>query len=98
MAQKIGYDRLVGADLVLHGHTHKTVITNLAGPEGPIPVVGVRSSSAVGHRPGRQARYHLYRIEHREDGSDARGFHITMVTRSYNAEGCCFLPAGEHLL
>jgi len=29
-----------GADLILHGHAHKTLLTSLVGPWGPIPVVG----------------------------------------------------------
>ena len=53
----------VGAELVLHGHTHRTAIDHLAGPKDPIPVVGVPSASSVGTKPARRARYHLYRIE-----------------------------------
>jgi 3',5'-cyclic AMP phosphodiesterase CpdA len=84
-----------GADLVLHGHIHKTALTTIPGPENPIPVVGVRSSSAIGRRPERQSRYHLYRLERQEDGRDACGFRITMVTRSYDATRGSFLRAGE---
>jgi len=52
-----------GAELVLHGHTHESHLAALPGPLGPIPVIGVPSSSSIGHRPARRARYHLYRIE-----------------------------------
>jgi 3',5'-cyclic AMP phosphodiesterase CpdA len=52
-----------GAELVLHGHTHRTAIDRLAGPDGPIPVVGVPSASSVGPKESRRARYHVYRIE-----------------------------------
>jgi 3',5'-cyclic AMP phosphodiesterase CpdA len=85
----------VGAELVLHGHTHKTVFSRIAGPVGPIPVVGVRSASDIGHRPGRGAQYHLYRIERRNDEPSSPGFRITMSTRSYDAERGCFRPDGE---
>ncbi len=38
--------RRQGADLILHGHTHKGTTHQLKGPNGPIPVVGVPSASA----------------------------------------------------
>lgn len=79
-----------GAELVLHGHTHKTVFSNIASSTGPIPVVGVRSASDIGHRPGRGAQYHLYRIERRNAEPSSLGFRITMSTRSYDAEQGCF--------
>lgn len=37
-----------GAEFVLHGHSHKNLDRELAGPKGPIPVVGLASSSAQG--------------------------------------------------
>jgi len=53
-----------GAELVLHGHTHRGRVASLPGRRGPVPVVGVASASAVGLRgPERRARYHCYRIE-----------------------------------
>lgn len=55
-----------GAELVLHGHDHDFHATELNGPRGAIPVVGVPSASARGggHRPA--AHYHLYGIERRD--------------------------------
>jgi 3',5'-cyclic AMP phosphodiesterase CpdA len=47
-----------GAELVLHGHRHRSVFETVAGPAAPIPVVGAPSASDV-HR----ASYHLYEIE-----------------------------------
>ena len=88
----------VGAELVLHGHTHKTVFSSIAGPAGPIPVVGVRSASDIGHRPGRGAQYHLYRIERQNGEHSSRGFRITVSTRSYDAERGCFRHDGEQTL
>lgn len=57
-----------GADLVLHGHNHKTSLHRLPGPNGSTPVVGVASASArTGtHRPG--AAYNLFSIERRAEG------------------------------
>jgi len=54
-----------GAELVLHGHDHVHALDWLAGPNGPIPAVGVPSASATpldGHRVA-PAAYNLYRIE-----------------------------------
>lgn len=51
-----------GAELVIHGHNHRTSVKHLPGPRGPIPVVGVPSASAVPGSPGHWAAYHLYRI------------------------------------
>ncbi|MGL4638032.1 MAG: metallophosphoesterase family protein [Beijerinckiaceae bacterium] len=61
-----GFERVIrseGADLVLHGHNHKHSVVPLAGPTGPVPVVGVASASAVPGSPNHRAAYQLYRIE-----------------------------------
>lgn len=51
-----------GAELLLHGHVHRLVFTQLPGPTGAIPVVGVPSASARGSQGiHRRARYHLLR-------------------------------------
>ncbi len=88
----------VGTELVLHGHMHKAAFSTVPGPEGLIPVVGVRSASDIGHRPGRGAQYHLYRIEHRAGQPDRREFRIAMTTRSYNEKCGLFLHDGEQEL
>jgi 3',5'-cyclic AMP phosphodiesterase CpdA len=42
-----------GAELVLHGHTHRASRDTLPGPRGTIPVLGVpATSAAVARRPG----------------------------------------------
>jgi len=51
-----------GAELVLHGHTHRTHLGEVPGPNAPIPVIGVPSASSIGPRAERRARYHLYEI------------------------------------
>ena len=55
--------RRTGADLVLHGHGHRTTFQSVEGPEGPIPVVGARSASYLGEDPDKRAQYHVYEIE-----------------------------------
>ncbi len=60
----------VGADLILHGHLHRSTLSEIPGPKGGVPVVGVASASedaATGHDP---ARYNLFTIE-RKTGSNA---------------------------
>lgn len=59
-----------GADLILHGHTHILSREEIAGPSGPVPVIGVPSASAsprLGKKRGHEqkrpaARYNLFSI------------------------------------
>jgi len=56
-----------GAELILHGHTHRSQRAELPTPGGSAAVIGVTSASASRDKgDGRHARYHLYRIQ-RED-------------------------------
>ncbi|MDZ7754569.1 MAG: metallophosphoesterase [Gammaproteobacteria bacterium] len=57
-----------GAELVLHGHTHRSTRGYLPGPAGAIPVIGVPSASAQDARDGRAAAYHLYRLSRMAGG------------------------------
>jgi 3',5'-cyclic AMP phosphodiesterase CpdA len=64
-----------GAELVLHGHTHRFVRDAIASARGPIPVLGVpATSSAVGARLG---AHQLLTIEERAGG----GFAISRELR-----------------
>jgi 3',5'-cyclic AMP phosphodiesterase CpdA len=56
-----------GAELILHGHMHRSLIGHLPTPNGKVPVIGVPSASARAHGSKDHARYHLYRID-RVDG------------------------------
>lgn len=54
-----------GAELVLHGHTHKSSIFAIPGKNGDVPVIGVAAAGTAqtdtgGHDP---ARYNLFKIE-----------------------------------
>lgn len=55
--------REVGADLVLHGHTHLDTLNWIAGPDGLVPVVGVPSASQNAGSEKPAARYNLFDIE-----------------------------------
>ena len=61
-----------GAELVLHGHAHRSLLTYFSTPTQAIPVMGVPSASAVGDSPDRRARYHLYHVEQHKDFWDLR--------------------------
>ncbi len=65
-----------GAELVLHGHTHKHLVRALPSSYGDIPVIGVPSASQYRHQTKPAARYNLYCIEAKSDG-----WHMTMTSR-----------------
>lgn len=54
--------RAFGAELVVHGHTHRFSHRALPGPDGPIPVIGVPSASSADDGSHPSGQYHLYRI------------------------------------
>lgn len=58
-----------GAELVLHGHNHRAEHHQVAGPGGPIPILGVPSAS-LGLAHGREtlAGYHIVRVERAAGG------------------------------
>ncbi len=51
-----------GAELVLHGHEHRSTLHWIDGPGEPVPVVGVSSASALEHGARPAAQYNLYEI------------------------------------
>ncbi|HEY4202917.1 MAG TPA: metallophosphoesterase [Devosiaceae bacterium] len=54
-----------GAELVLHGHTHRSSIHAIPGPGIEVPVIGVAAAGAAqgGHGDDDPARYNFFRIE-----------------------------------
>jgi 3',5'-cyclic AMP phosphodiesterase CpdA len=63
-----------GAELVLHGHTHRSSIHHIPGLRHEVPVIGVAAASAAqGGTIDDPARYNLFRIEREGDG-----WHCTM--------------------
>ena len=87
-----------GAELILHGHVHRTVTASIPGPRGPIPVVGVPASAAIGRRPQRRSRYHMYRIESHGAVNGRRHFQITLTSRRYDPRTAGFHHAAEQHL
>jgi len=51
-----------GAELILHGHSHRRSRTDLPGPAGSVPVLGVSSASANSRDPIHQAVFRVFRI------------------------------------
>jgi 3',5'-cyclic AMP phosphodiesterase CpdA len=51
-----------GAEVVLHGHNHREMLTILEGREGKIPVIGVPSASSNGKSHYEPATWNLYEI------------------------------------
>jgi 3',5'-cyclic AMP phosphodiesterase CpdA len=82
-----------GVELVLHGHSHRTVWSNLSTPNGTTPVICTPSGSAIGHKPERWAGYHRYRLE---QGMAEWKLHVEM--RTYSPQEGIFSPHGDRCL
>ena len=54
-----------GAELILHGHTHRSTIFAVPGRNGDVPVVGVAAAGAAQSEEAGEdpARYNLFKIE-----------------------------------
>lgn len=68
-ARLIGADRFrrvvreAGAELVLHGHTHRASLELIPGPERPVPVIGVPSASASPRADRRGAGWNHFTVD-----------------------------------
>ena len=75
-----------GAELVLHGHAHRSTFASLSTAAGDVPVVGASSASAGRHAgDDHYARYHLYRIERSHGRWD-----VEVEVRGLSADGSSF--------
>jgi 3',5'-cyclic AMP phosphodiesterase CpdA len=79
-----------GAELILHGHAHRTSLHELSCNGHRVPVVGIPSSSASGENHGRRARYHLYRITRQ-----AQGWATRVEVRGYSPGTAQFVAEEE---
>ena len=57
-----------GAELVLHGHTHRHSFHQLPGPVAPVPVLGLPSSTACHSSLAKRACLRLYAVQPRDNG------------------------------
>jgi 3',5'-cyclic AMP phosphodiesterase CpdA len=80
MHDSAGFQQVIaeaGAELILHGHTHRSGLTKLTTPGGSAPVIGVPSASARKDHHGKgHGQYHLYAIER-----DGAGWRLTVEVR-----------------
>lgn len=51
-----------GAELVLHGHEHVCIETELCGPAGAVPVHGIASGTSLSAKPRRRASFSIYDV------------------------------------
>src|SRR4029079_13481863 len=65
-----------GAELILHGHNHRTSVTFLDGCDGPVPLVGAAAASVSPRRGREGGSYCLFDID--DSGS---GFTVTLSER-----------------
>lgn len=74
----------VGAELVLHGHLHRTCGDLLPGPAGGVPVIGLTSSTWLSEDPARRARYNIYELETVASSDALRPRWLATQTRGYD--------------
>lgn len=79
-----------GAELVLHGHTHRTSVTQIETPWGSIPTIGVPSASSCSQEPNRRAQYHVYQVT-----QTAEGWELLVRARGYSSVENRFMAEGE---
>jgi 3',5'-cyclic AMP phosphodiesterase CpdA len=82
-----------GAELVLHGHSHRSLHTELRLGGRRIPVFGIPSASAIGGGKGRCAQYYLYRIT-----PAGGGWSMEVSVRGYRPDTDSFCLEHEHHL
>jgi 3',5'-cyclic AMP phosphodiesterase CpdA len=73
--------RQFGAELVLHGHHHRSSLVWLPGPQDRIPVAGVPSASGAPGRHDEPAGYNLYEID-----GEPGAWRCTLVARGWNKD------------
>lgn len=81
--------RRVGCEAILHGHNHISEIARIAGPAGPVPVLGVTSASAAPDSKYGRARYHLIRIDRA-----VQGWRLEVELRALASDGRGCEPDG----
>ena len=79
-----------GADLVLHGHSHRASRNQLPVPGGSVQVVGAPSASALGRTHRRMARYYIYHIAPAD-----QGWRVELTVRIYDPAAKAFVTETE---
>jgi 3',5'-cyclic AMP phosphodiesterase CpdA len=71
-----------GAEIILHGHTHRSSMHSVHGPKGEVPVIGVAAAGAMPGGLGDPARYNFFRVER-----NGAGWSCTMREFGYQRLG-----------
>ena len=79
-----------GAELVLHGHIHRSSFKHINTARGNIPVISVPSALALGRKPERRAKYHIYHLK-----PAAQGWDVRLSVHGYSVEENRFIQEGE---
>jgi 3',5'-cyclic AMP phosphodiesterase CpdA len=80
-----------GAELVLHGHARQARLEAVPGPQGPIPVLCVPSSTALPNRHDEAARWHLVTLP---AGGAPRWAHV--LVRQWSLAKAAFVDAAAY--
>ncbi|MGF1640376.1 MAG: metallophosphoesterase family protein [Rhodospirillales bacterium] len=82
-----------GAELVLFGHNHRFCAAEIAGADGPVPVFGVPSASALPTAGTEAGQYHLFGVE-RSPG----GWTLALRARRYDSRSGRFVAADRRVV
>ena len=82
-----------GAELILHGHAHRTLVAGLETVVGRAPSMGVPSATSRSRKHCRRARYHSYQLSRYEDG-----WKVLVTERGYSLSEDSFIEAGKTVL
>jgi 3',5'-cyclic AMP phosphodiesterase CpdA len=82
--------RAEGAELILHGHDHRTKVRSIPGPDGPVPLIGAPAASELPRTGAQRGGYLLYRID--ADGG------CTMTERAVRIPGGAVETVSERRL
>ena len=85
--------RNTGAELLLHGHTHRFSEAAIEGPAGMIPVIGVPSLTALTSKGKRRAGFHINRIRKTEDS-----WTVAVTAYRYSISAAAFQSTGTRTL
>jgi 3',5'-cyclic AMP phosphodiesterase CpdA len=79
-----------GAELILHGHSHRRSRADLPGPSGSVPVLGVSSASANRRDPLHRAAFRVFRIT-----PTSAGWLTTCQDHTLDHDSDRFIPESE---
>lgn len=79
-----------GAELILHGHSHRRSRADLPGPSGPVPVLGISSASASALDSSHRSAFRVFRI-----ASAGGGWSTSCRDHAYDPASGRFLPGPE---